>query len=103
MKIKASPLLVLSIAIFLPLIIACGTTAPTAPNADQTTAPAAPVPTPVPAQDRAVAVDFLKQQNSLATQWEDLHTDFDQWQTGLVSCDRSSIVTALRGFSGDFS
>ena len=60
-------------------------------------------PTPIPALALKAAKLFDPQQASIASDWDDLHAEFDQWRTDLISCDRSSLINSLRGFSGDFS
>ena len=102
MRIKAQPLVVLSIAILLPIIVACGNT--TSPSSTDIRATAMPLaPTTIPQNDIDTANLFNTDQASISSEWADFHTDFDQWRTGLISCDRSSLVTSLRDFSGDFS
>src|SRR5918999_696508 len=80
---------------------ACGSAATTAPT--PTPEPQTVTSTPVPSEDREVALEFARSYRVIEEDWEQFHTDFDSWRTGLISCDRSSVQTALRDFAGDFN
>jgi hypothetical protein len=80
---------------------ACGSAATTAPT--PTPEPQTVTSTPVPPEDREVALEFARSYRAIEEDWEQFHTDFDSWRTGLISCDRSSVPAALRDFAGDFN
>ena len=62
-----------------------------------------PTPTPVPASDRAAALEFAASHGAIARRWEEFHTEFDAWRQGLVSCSVNSVRSSLSGFAGEFA
>ena len=62
-----------------------------------------PTPTPVSPQDRAVILNFARSHDSIMGDWEQYHSEFDNWREGLIECDASSLEVALRQFAASFS
>jgi hypothetical protein len=81
------------------LVAACGTA--DAPAASPDPANQTPTSTPVPPEARQSALEFARAQRLIEDDWEQFHTDFDRWRSGLTSCDRSAAHAALQGFAGD--
>lgn len=101
MRLKIGLLPTLAVPILLALVLACGTAAPPASNPSLANQP--PTSTPIPPEARQAAQDFARAQSQIEEDWDQFHTDFDQWRTGLSSCDRSAAHAALQGFAGDLS
>ena len=102
------------------LAIGCGSAAPAAspsldtptqtpniPATEEAKGPAAPVriptATPVPPQVSQTAQDFASGYLVINEEWDELHRDFDKWRQGLITCDPSSVQSALVRFSGSFA
>ena len=102
------------------LVLACDSSSPTAtpgtggtsltpevgaapPDQSRTAGLGVPTATPVPAAAKEVALQFFGGHKAVAQDWEQFHTEFDTWQTGLTSCDASSVSVRLQQFAGDFA
>jgi hypothetical protein len=90
----------LASAVALILAVACAAAAPAPTTTPQR---AAPAPTPVPPEARQAATEFARDHRAIEGDWDQFHRDFDQWRSGLISCERSSAEQAVREFSGDFN
>ena len=99
--IRKTRLLALAAAALLTLGVACTAAATPAPSAP---APAElPAPTPIPPEAIQTALTFARAHQQVDQDWNQLHTDFDQWRSGLVSCAPAAADTALQGFAADFA
>ena len=101
MRLKIGQFLLLAAGVILALVVACGTTAPTVTNPNPANQPPTPTPTPIPPDARQTAQDFAQAHGLIEEDWDQFHTDFDQWRAGLTSCDSSAAQTSLRGFASD--
>ena len=99
MRLKISQFSILAAGVILALVVACGTTAPTVTNLNPANQP--PTPTPIPPDARQTAQDFAQANGLIEEDWEQFHTDFDQWRAGLTSCDNGAAQTSLRAFASD--
>lgn len=90
----AAGALVLAMAM-MPVIVACGGSAPAAGRPPSVQ----PTPTPVPAQVRELATLFVRQYQGINQDWDKLNADLDQWRAGLIACDRAAGQMALDGFA----
>ncbi len=93
----------ISLILGLALLAACGDR----PDARPTASPTDPAPdqefmTLSPGAMRVVN-EFTDQREAIYEGWDQFHQDFDTWRTGLTSCDRSAVRTALQGFASDFT
>ena len=61
-----------------------------------------PTPTPVPAQVMRSTQSFAKSYQVITAGLDELHQDFDSWQTNLNACTQTSVQIDLQRFSGDF-
>ena len=50
-----------------------------------------------------VVADYASSQDSINSDWDQFHTDFDKWRAGLTACDRTAVESALREFASDFA
>ena len=99
--IRKTRLLALAAAALLTLGVACAAAATPAPSAP---APAElPAPTPIPPEAIQTALTFARAHQQVDQDWDQLHTDFDQWRYGLASCAPAAADTALRGFAANFA
>ena len=101
MSLKITLLPVTFLAVILTLAVACSEAS--APAALPTSVGEPPAATPVPTQALQAARDFAQGHQQIDQEWDRFHAEFDQWRTGLASCDRSTALIALRGFTADFS
>ena len=116
MRVKLSLLGPLVVFVLPVLIVACGEAqqAPTPVPFEPTLGPDAqativalsraeaigtPTLTPVPPQERAVALDFINSHAVITRDWERFHADFDEWREGLIACDSSTLRAKLREFA----
>ena len=99
--IRKTRLLALAAAALLTLGVACTAAAIPAPRAP---APAAlPSPTPIPPEAIETALTFARAHQQVDQDWDQLHTDFDQWRSGLAYCAPADADAALRGFAANFA
>ena len=101
MRLKIGQFSIPAAGVILALVVACGTTAPTVTNPNPANQP--PTPTPIPPDARQTAQNFAQAHGLIEEDWEQFHTDFDQWRAGLTSCDRGAAQTSLQGFASDMS
>ena len=55
------------------------------------------------APDQDLVLEFAAAQNSINSDWDQFHVDFDGWRASLVACDRTAALAALRKFASDFA
>lgn len=101
MRVKFSLLPALAAALAMALIVACGAAATPVPT--PTLPRQSPTPTPISPEARQTAVEFARSYQEINQDWDQFHTDFNQWRAGLVSCDRSSAEVALIDFVDKFN
>jgi len=99
MRLKIGQFTILAAGVILALVVACATTTPTVTNLNPANQP--PTPTPIPPHARQTAQDFAQANGNIKEDWEQFHTDFDQWRVGLTACDNSAARTSLRTFASD--
>ena len=104
MKVRLGSLIPLLLVSLLPAsVMACSETADTQPATPPPDAPSASTAEPLSAADRMAMDAFADQRQTIDKEWDRFHQDFDEWRTGLVSCDRSSVHEALQGFAAGFA
>ena len=103
MRLKIGQFPILAAGVILALVVACGTTAPTVTNPIPANQPptSTPTSTPIPPDAKQAAQAFTQAHGLIEEDWDQFHTDFDQWRAGLTSCDSSAAHTSLRGFASD--
>lgn len=47
--------------------------------------------------------EFTDQHQDIYEEWDQFHKDFDNWRTGLTSCERTAVHGTLQGFASDFT
>ena len=72
------------------------TTSPTGPSQDVGSLA-------LPAGAMRVVNEFTDQHQAINGEWDQFHQDFDNWRTGLTSCERSAVHASLQGFASDFN
>ncbi len=77
------------------------------PDSQPTTPPTGPAQDEgsmaLPAGAMMVVNDFTDQRQVIYEEWDQFHEDFDNWRTGLTSCERSAVHASLQGFASDFT
>ena len=115
MKVRVALGTLLAGAMLLGVIAACGSSEPSptpvpfeptlGPDSQATIVAlsraepiGSPTLTPVPPQEREVALDFINSHAVITRDWERFHADFDEWREGLIACDASTLQAKLREF-----
>lgn len=58
---------------------------------------------PLSDAERKTVEEFDMQKQAIEEAWETIRTDFDQWRTGLTSCQRSAVHEVLQEFALQFN
>ena len=93
-------------SLFLALILVTACTSTVDTQSTPITLPTAP-PTQEPralSSSELMAVDgFVTQEQATGVEWDQLHTDLDEWRATLTSCDENAFQNALREFVVSFN
>ena len=91
--------------LFLGLIVACGDddeVTTRSPTPSPTAAAALVAPTRLSPSAKEALIAFAGEHGGITEDWEQFHTDDDQWREQLVACNASTLQRTLRRFAGDF-
>ena len=59
--------------------------------------------TSLPASEQRAMDEFVKQQQAINREWDQLHQEFDRWRAGLTACHSSSVHEAIQDFAARFT
>ena len=59
--------------------------------------------TSLPASEQRAMDEFVKQQQAINHEWDQLHQEFDRWRAGLTACHSSSVHEAIQDFAARFT
>ena len=93
-------------SLFLALILVTACTSTVDTKSTPITLPTAPPPQEPRAfsSSELMAVDgFVTQEQAIGVEWDQLHTDLDEWRATLTSCDENAFQNALREFVVSFN
>ena len=93
-------------SLFLALILVTACTSTVDTESTPITLPTEPPPQAqrtLSASELMAVDEFATQQKAIGVEWDQLHTDFDQWRATLTSCDENAVQDALRGFVVSFN
>ena len=93
-------------SLFLALILVTACTSTVDTESTPITLPTAPPPQEPRAlsSSELMAVDgFVTQEQAIGVEWDQLHTDLDEWRATLTSCDENAFQNALREFVVSFN
>ena len=93
-------------SLFLTLILVTACTSSIDTESTPITLPTEPPPQAqrtLSASELMAVDEFATQQKAIGVEWDQLHTDFDQWRATLTSCDENAVQDALRGFVINFN
>ena len=91
------------VLLLLALMIACKGASNDQPATLPPDSPPAGTITSLSASEQQAMEEFVKQQQSIDREWDQLHQEFDSWRAGLTSCHNSSVHEALQGFAASFT
>ena len=93
-------------SLFLALILVTACTSTVDTESTPITLPTDPPPQAPRAlsSSELMAVDgFVTQEQAIGVEWDQLHTDLDEWRATLTSCDENAFQNALREFVVNFN
>lgn len=101
------PLLMLMVlSLSLAALLACTqppADAPVESPAETETAPAGDASAARPATSPAAIADFVSRRQTISAEWDQFHSDFDQWSAGLTECHPNAMRQALNEFAVSFN
>ncbi len=104
MKIRSAFLILTLLGLLLlASLAACNGDTDTQPAATPTSPPSDQEANPLSADARNVVDEFVHQQQTIDEEWDQFRQDFDEWRTGLTSCQSSSVHSALQDFASSFT
>jgi hypothetical protein len=103
MRVKISLLPALAATVVLVLATACVAVDTTSGTPTPTPLLQSPTPTPISPEARQTALEFARSYQGIEQDWEQFHSDFNQWRVSLVSCERASAEVALIDFADEFN
>ena len=107
MKLFHRPLFFTSLALLAFLALACAnqpeeSATEAGPGPSAGTSPSDSMSSASMEVSAELVQDHAEAQRSINEEWDEFHTDFDRWRSGIRACDRAAAETALRAFASDF-